>query len=387
MALFSQTSTTGSVISLMLLILCSIPLIYQDYKNKKIEWSKTQKWYLAFISTCIISTFINYPHYVNDWGNIGKMRYFIFALLLSFAFRHLNKINFFTEKKIQIFSYTLLSSLTIVTITSIIGMHQGFNFWKQMPGSTDRLEGAISIGNYGQELPVITLFFLAVLINYKKIPFIINRIFLIICLFINVYAIYVSGMRSALYGFLIAMPFLFYFHGKRFFLKAIIFSALFLTLVISATLFQKFTSRQFMNVDNASNNMRISMWKKSLEAFMEKPLLGHGYLSRNNKYLAADSEGREVIPLHIAHSSYFQILKDTGIVGTIAFLGFLFMWFRNFSQKDNIISRLCLASLICSYFHGIPHNFLINGSNSGMLLAVLYGMSEIYYQKNLKEVS
>jgi O-antigen ligase len=98
--------------------------------------------------------------------------------------------------------------------------------------------------------------------------------------------------------------------------------------------------------------------------------------------LAADSEGKETVPLHIAHSSYFQMLKDTGLVGTIAFLGFLFLWFRNLSARDNIISRLCLASLICSYFHGIPHNFLINGSNSGMLLAILYAMSEIHYSKN-----
>ncbi len=382
MAIFSQTSTTGAVIGLFLLILSSLPYLYREYSIKQITWSKTQVWYLFFISVCIISTMINIADYKNDWGNIGKMRYFVFALILSFAFRHLYKNNFFTEKRIKVLAYTLMSSLTIVTITSIIGMFVHYNFWKRMPSPQQRLEGVVSIGNYGQELPVITLFFLAVLINYKKIPFVMNRVFLIVCLLINVYAVYISGMRSALYGFLIAMPFLFYFHGKRNFFKAIMASLLLVGFVVGATFYLKFESRQFMNVDNASNNMRLSMWKKSIEAFQEKPIFGHGYLSRNNKYLAADSVGKETVPLHIAHSSYFQMLKDTGLIGTIAFLGFLFLWFRNLSTKDNIISRLCLASLICSYFHGIPHNFLINGSNSGMLLAVLYAMSEIHFQKS-----
>lgn len=381
MAIFSQTSTTGAVIGLFLLILSSLPYLHREYKMKQITWSKTQIWYLFFILACIISTIINIADYKNDWGNIGKMRYFVFALILSFAFRYLYKNNFFTEKRIKVLAYTLMSSLTIVTITSIIGMYVNYNFWKRMPSPQQRLEGVVSIGNYGQELPVITLFFLAVLINYKKIPFVMNRVFLIVCLLINVYAVYISGMRSAFYGFLIAMPFLFYFHGKRIFFKAIMASLLLVGFVVGATFYLKFESRQFMNVDNASNNMRLSMWKKSIEAFQEKPIFGHGYLSRNNKYLAADSEGKETVPLHIAHSSYFQMLKDTGLIGTIVFLGFLFLWFKNLSAKDNIISRLCLASLICSYFNGIPHNFLINGSNSGMLLAVLYAMSEIHFQK------
>lgn len=302
---------------------------------------------------------------------------------MAFAFRNLNRRGFFTTQRLKILTCTLLGTLTIVTITSFIGWYFKYNFWKMKSYGDDRLAGAVSVGNYGLELPVITLVFLAMILNYKSIAHIINKNFLIICTIINVIAVYYSGMRSAMLGFIIAVPFLFYFINKKKFIKVSIISGAILALIVFLTFSQIIKSRQFLQVDNPSNNMRISMWKKSIEAFVEKPIFRHGYLSKNDKYLAADSYGAETIPLHIAHSSYFQILKDLGIFGIISFVTLLVFWFRNYIQNENIISRICLASFVCAVFNGVPHNFLVNGSNSGMLLAVLYAMSEINFQKKV----
>lgn len=381
MAIFSQTSTTGSVVGLSLLMIVSMYFLFLDFKEGLISWSSTQVVYAVFIIFCIISTLVNIKNYQNDYSNIGKMRYFIFALILSFAFRNLYRREFFSTKRVKILATTLLASLTFVTITSFIGSYYKYNFWKMKSFGDDRLAGAVTVGNYGLELPVLTLIFLALIINYKKISHVINKKFLIICTVINIVAVYYSGMRSALLGFIIALPFLFYFINKKKFIKIAIISGVSIFIIVFLTFSQVIKSRQFMQVDNPSNNMRISMWKKSIEAFKEKPLLGHGYLSRNDQYLAADSNGVESIPLHIAHSSYFQILKDMGILGIISFLCLLGFWFRNYTSQDNLISRICLASFVCALFHGGPHNFLVNGSNSGMLLAVLYAMSEINFNR------
>lgn len=378
MAIFSQTSTTGSVIGFSLFILMSIFYIAFDIKDKKLYWSKSQITYTFFFAICLISIVVNYPDYIVDWGNIQKARYFLFAVIMSFAFRHLYRIGFFTEKRLRLLTYVTLSAITIVTIASYVGREFGYNLIKMRPvHEAERLEGVVSVGNYGMELPVLVLFFLAFLINYKKLSPLINKKFLILCLLINLSAVYFSGMRTALYGFVIAMPFLFYFKGKKSFIKVIIISVALLSVLAAGTYFQKFSSRQFLSVNNESNTMRLSMWKKSIQAYKEKPILGHGYLSHNLKYLAEDAYGKEVIPLHIAHSSYMQVLKDTGTIGIVCYLLFLFLWLRNIITKNNILSKLTIAAFICSLFHGVAHNFLINGSNSGMLLAVLYAMSEL----------
>lgn len=382
MALFSQTSTTGSVIGFSLFILLSIIFTISDFRQKKIYFSASQIAYLTFFSICLLSIVVNYKDYVVDWGNIQKARYFLFAVLTSFAFRHLYRINFFTKFRLKVLTNLVLIGITLVTIGSYIGREIGFNIFKmQSIHEKERLEGVVSVGNYGMELPILVLIFLAILINYKKVSFLINKKFLIACLIINLSAIYYSGMRTALYGFVIAMPFLFFFHGKRKFLIVSGIATVLITIVIGGIYFQKFNSRQFLSINNESNTMRISMWKKSIEAFKEKPILGHGYLSHNLKYLAEDSSGKEVIPLHIAHSSYFQVLKDTGLMGILSFLLFLFLWCKNIIVKNNILSRLSFAAFICSLFHGVAHNFLINGSNSAMLLAVLYAVSELDFEQ------
>jgi O-antigen ligase len=388
MALFSQTSTTGSVISFILFVVSCSYLIYIHYDKKMTSvflFSKAQIFYLSFVIICILSTIFNYffSDYYNDFGNIGKLRYFFFAIITSFAFRYLWKVGFFTSNRVKVLILIAFGTLTIVTLSSIIGREIGYNFWKLKQTNVEsRLEGAVTIGNYGQELPVLVLFFLGVLIHFKSKLSKSILIFLAIGLFINIYAIYTSGMRSALYGFFIAFPFLFYFYSKRVFITSVLFSCAVVATLILATLYLKLESRQFLPTSNASNSVRISIWKKSWQAFLEKPLLGHGYLSRNNKYLAEDEEGNEVVPLHIAHSSYIQVLKDTGILGISCYMLLLFFWLRNYLTKKNIISQLCLPAFICSLFHGVAHNFLVTGSNSGMLLAVLFAMSEIDIHSN-----
>ncbi len=378
MALFSQTSTTGSVIGFSLLILISIVYCAFDIKDKKFHWSARQISYVIFFVICLISIVVNLGDYVIDWGNIQKARYFIFAVIISFSFRYLYRTGFFTENRLRVLTYLTLSAITIVTIASYIGREVGYNLFKMQPvHESQRLEGVVSVGNYGMELPILTLFFLALLVNFRKSSLLVNRNFLIVCLLINLSAVYFSGMRSAFYGFVIAMPFIFYFHGKKFFLMTTALSVLIIGAVVAGTYYQKVDSRLFLKVTNESNTMRLSMWKKSIEAFKERPIIGHGYLSHNLKYLAEDASGNEVIPLHIAHSSYLQVLKDTGIIGIFTYLMFLLLWFRNIVTKKNILSKLTLAAFVCALFHGIAHNFLINGSNSAMLLAVLYAMSEL----------
>jgi O-antigen ligase len=79
---------------------------------------------------------------------------------------------------------------------------------------------------------------------------------------------------------------------------------------------------------------RLALWRASLESFRANPIFGNG-LGRT-----ADLIEEQIGTRYAGHSIYLQLLADTGIVGLIAFLLLVAVFFRHLRQLSGQEIRL-----------------------------------------------
>ena len=97
---------------------------------------------------------------------------------------------------------------------------------------------------------------------------------------------------------------------------------------------------------------RLIIWSYVKEKILEKPLLGHGFLSSGG----IDNEARdtknftkyELIPLH-PHNSILEIWLELGVVGIIIFFIFIKILFNRIYNFDRINHKIASVSII-SFF-------------------------------------
>ena len=78
---------------------------------------------------------------------------------------------------------------------------------------------------------------------------------------------------------------------------------------------------------DASSQGRITAWKKGVRMFVDHPLFGVGIGNFGNANAIAYSSGRHRSYLK-AHNLYVQVFAETGLVGAVAFFGFMFQFLR-----------------------------------------------------------
>ncbi len=202
-----------------------------------------------------------------------------------------------------------------------------------------------------------------------------QKILLWIFIILAVWAIILSGTRGVWVG--LAAPailaVIFYFSrfvrrsgtGTKKLLGKIALPILFFLIILAASpLIQKaiFSGRNYgnyiqrarsvYNLDDESNALRISIWKKTAVFIARHPLLGAGYgnfittLGNSGKSYSGAAQKRSQafnLPQKYisAHNLYLQVLAETGILGFVFFTWFLikmFWWFwkhfRNFASRE-----------------------------------------------------
>ena len=125
-------------------------------------------------------------------------------------------------------------------------------------------------------------------------------------------------------------------------------------------------NRLFQSAYNNSNAQRVSQAKMAWEAFKEKPILGQGYRSLEERDLSIKQKygiNHKDFTGH-AHNNHLEILATTGILGFIAYFMWLFFWFKEILKAKSspwypflisllvyfIISSLAQSSIIDSEF-------------------------------------
>jgi O-antigen ligase len=83
-----------------------------------------------------------------------------------------------------------------------------------------------------------------------------------------------------------------------------------------------------------SSGLRLDFWRRSVQAFQERPLVGHGVGSWNAEYrrLEGDEVKRNFRDLRNPHQEYLMWAVQLGIVGVALLLAFLMELMRDASR-------------------------------------------------------
>ena len=331
--------------------IASIILIYILFKKKNYFFKKI-KTEIIFMVTfyLIILTSLAFTEYFKN-SFLATFFYFRYFLLSLSIYYLLKKYDFF----IKIISYALIFTMLIVLIDALIQYFYGSNLlgydWPNRYGKGNPMKIITGFFNEEKKLGSYLVRFLplvlAVIFWLSKT----EENFLPISLMLLVgVVVFLTSERTAL--FLYFIIFIFYLPVcknkiKLLFFLILSFTLLFTTHTKLSDKFIKFTIVQIR--DNHNNEQDINKKKNSIyfysaehenlvytsiKVFEENFLFGSGvktfYQECNNlkknklKQLVPNKRGNELVCSTHPHSTYFQILSDTGIFAFILCLYVLY---------------------------------------------------------------
>ncbi len=142
--------------------------------------------------------------------------------------------------------------------------------------------------------------------------------------------------------------------------KPYILSIIGVTLILTLPEMDAVLSRMDPGIlsDDSSNTYRHYLWSTAVNIFKENPVLGAG-LGSYGFYLPSHSTAAGYLVSH-AHNIYLQILAETGLVGFIAFFGYIlgtmyisFKLYRYSScQQTRSLALGTMASIVGLLIHG-----------------------------------
>ncbi|MBT6326684.1 MAG: O-antigen ligase family protein [Bdellovibrionales bacterium] len=364
----------GSFTSISLLalahILIVIPAVYFTYKRAKQDGLGTSEWaLLGMIVSIILSVWINADIIESPWRNIGKSKYFILALMGTFAYRE-----FFQEKisskKIKILINTLLITTTIASLSGIVAYYTGYNYIKMKPACSPNracgLFGMLMTYAYGVSLFLVIL--TGVIIHKEKCKQWFSMKLVYFVWIINFTGLILTYTRGAWIGFIIGVPLFFFKENKKKFIIC------FLVLLIGGGLtltFNKFARSRFLNSKN-SDMLRIAFFQSTLYAVKEKPLLGWGYrnFEPNSKMIKEKYNLYDPTYGGHAHNNLLEHLASTGIIGFIFTLLFYITWAREAYLRNDIFGKLLFPFVISFIVSGMVQYTFGDAENLFFIMAL-----------------
>lgn len=301
-----------------------------------------------FILLFLFSTFLSI--FLNDTSSISTFylkeyssRFLtpLAGLLIIFSFK-------ITEKKfitlLTCFSFTL-------SINSLFVIYQFLN------GNTARPTGLVEPSNYMLlciELLILPIIF-TFLLNKKDLTTKLKNFFTISIL-LNTLSIIFQNTRiiwiGIFFSFLLILFFSIKSYKKIFIYISFTIICLFTIFHLNPTSLEEFHSIYNMSYSNQSNSERLLMWQSSINMFIEHPFFGIGIGNFHQEYVNHYHlpEAREMT-FH-PHNNFLFILIETGILGIISYLIFIFYFYYNtlktwFNTKNTI--SLSYLSILISY--------------------------------------
>lgn len=360
----------------------------------------------AFYISLIVSTIFAVNSYRAFWGTIERAEG-LFGLLHFFIFLTLTVLIF--DKKDWLRFIKL--SVIIACVVAFYGLLQYIGV-KNFFFITQDITGISRVGSFignsaflaSYLVLAITLVFIVfsilkrsdvqILTQYKDIrpPEIefrnlkLNkfwRYFSILCVFLFIAVIFMSGTRGAILGLGVGIIFflLYLIFGHRKFLEfttstrlniRALATILLILIMIFGVVFLFTRNNLFWQkipgldrlaktniFENDSANTRLLLWGSSLKAFVEKPFLGWGpenYIITSNKYYNAKyvTYGSESWFDH-AHNKYFDVLVTQGIFGLLTYLSiFISIFYLLFKKQSNFLITI---TIIASFIAYLVQNF------------------------------
>lgn len=272
---------------------------------------------LFYLFTVLSAQYSEYP--------ASSLR-FIFGLCLTsltyFTARY------FITRHVELLDQSLYRAGVLLLILSVINYLVGLYFMNLSYEHVDFFGLTIEKGiprmiGLSNDPNVCALSFIFLFFYFLFKPGLINRFLMSICFICIIATMSRGGLFATVVG-LLSIVLIKDFKSAFKYLFVILFVAFGLLLIIylNFDLFQPFIERRISGVQTGAG--RFAIWKNSLLAFEQKPLLGFGIFTF--KDVMGDLYGNS----RHAHNTYLEVLLETGVIGLLLYLNFI--WLMLFSS-------------------------------------------------------
>lgn len=298
-------------------VMAILTLIMVFVKHVRFRFPLPAKWTVIFYGATVASVPLAF-WVSNAFANIQEFAKTVILSLLLTALAT-------TRARIRIILLTFSVLVTYLAISSLVEYFQG-NFQFRM--GVDRAVGLTSASNNPDTLglTIVTAIPLMFLFTLKSNP---NRLRWLMrgLIVVNLWALMLTGSRGTVLAMVLTLALTALVCKRR---MLVVPAAAVLCLGVWAVLPAQYKAR-YASVNNlqgdASYQNRLLSWQGGWHMFLDHPLTGVGignYTAANGaKYWPAAHK----VYLN-AHSIYFQTIGELGLVGVIAFGGFLVVMFR-----------------------------------------------------------
>lgn len=193
-------------------------------------------------------------------------------------------------------------------------------------------------------------------------------------LFFQIFAMFLSYSRSAIFGFCIAVFcfYLIFFLKRKGMVEEYALKMKRLAFVIAGSLLLSFVLLYpqlierggvltYNNLSKASDRGRLNFQVVAFEMIKKHPLTGVGYQrfhERCAEFIPQDKKNE--FCTGIVHNIYLLIASENGIITLLVFLLFIFSIYRAFFKKSNLISMLFISFFMGFLFVGCCDYYLID---------------------------
>lgn len=339
-------------------------IIYLILLSQKAIYPKHSKLLLIFIGLTLFGFILDLfgISFKNSlWGNYERMMGIYTALHLLLYLWLLLSIFNHNGKYYKLLNFSLVVSLFV----SIYGFLQYFkvNFFGIVLPADDRI--IATFGNAAFLAGFVLIFVFVALYLFFKTNSKYWRIFYAISIIANIVILFMTATRGALiglvFGLLVMLVLLILFYKSR--KIKIVSGVVLLAMILFSWSIFVFKDLSFVknnlalrriseiNLQEATTTSRLSLWKMSLKASMDRPIVGYG---ENNVRIPLDRyHDYNLVEdwFDSSHNKFFDELLAHGFVGFLAQLGFFgwLLWVIFRKRQQDMAGSIILISLFLAY--------------------------------------
>ena len=369
------TSSPTLVSGYHILIFIPTLFIFKDGLSYKL---KPSSWALLVLSLwALVATLYNEASLIKPFKAYQELKYYLFGVFCIGTLTYF--LNKSPKRHIKLLLNLLLFAVVVGFFVGIARSKFGFDpvKWRYVPGRYhERVGGFSNYMRYGYSSALMLVLACGAWFNFDKVKGIVSKNWLIVFTFFSVLAITFSETRGAILASVSGISFLLIKYRP---LIGKVLVGLGVTAVISIGVYSFSTksTNRYLNINDASNNVRLSQFYSAFKSIQEKPIFGLGAdqfsynvidIKKRYGIWADDYEGH-------AHNIFLEHGANYGIPGLIAFISFLILWFLEMiRRKDNL--GWIIASYIVAFVIGGQVELLFDVINSHLIF-FLYSFSQI----------
>ena len=285
--------------------------------GNKFKFPPVTKWFLAFFGSMLLSIPFAF------W-RISSISFCItFFEIVTFHLLIVSLLD--SEKRIKQFIVTTVGLIGWVAATSLFLYAIGVRFFAM---GIERAEGLTSAGGDANSLGItlVTAIPLEILLMSKGNSKWVRLFGLAICA-ISVWTIIVTGSRTSFFAiwFMVALLMVADWRRKLKFLPLVVVAAPLFWMIIPQQYKDRYETVDNLKDDESYQN-RVLSWQGGYRMFLSNPITGVG---PDNYGPANGAKYWPEKPRHFlnAHSLFFKLIGELGLVGLITFGGYLFKLF------------------------------------------------------------